>query len=248
MEFQPYFRVVPGAAQAVLCIHGIVGTPTHFSQLLPLIPKNWSVYNILLDGHGKQVEDFSHTSMKKWKAQVANQVDEILKSHENVLIIAHSMGTLFAIEESIRRPESIAGLFLLNAALTPWVTPATWLNSLGLVFGKVRPNTSAADMLCDCGVHLTPKLWKYLGWIPRFYELLVEARRTKGKLSCIAVPCQVFQSKNDELVSRRTCRLLQAHPHIQLTELEDSGHFAYKGKDLELLKTALSRLIEEISA
>ena len=243
MKYTPYFRIVPGAKQAVLFVHGIVGTPAHFRDLLPLIPENWSVYNILLDGHGKQVGDFSRTSMKKWKAQVSAQLDEILGTHEQVLIAAHSMGTLFAIEESIRRPERISGLFLLNVPLTPWVTPAAWFNSLRLALGKVKPNTPAADMLSDCGVQLTPKLWKYLGWIPRFYELLEEAHRAKSKLAKIPVPCQAFQSRKDELVSRRAYRILRSHPHIQAVELPGSGHFAYKDADAALLKDALTKTI-----
>ena len=247
MKYTPYYRIQPGAKRAALFIHGIVGTPMHFAQLLPLIPENWSVYNILLDGHGRQVEDFSRTSMAKWKAQVSAQLDNILKTHEQVLIVAHSMGTLFAIEESIRRPEQVSALFLLNVPLTPWVTPATWVNSLRLAFGKVKPDTPAADMLGASGVHLTPKLWKYLGWIPRFYELLVEAHRAKSKLARISVPCQAFQSRRDELVSRRAYRILQKQPHIQTTELQNSGHFAYKGADLDLLKTSLSRFLQELS-
>ena len=247
MKYAPYVRIVPGARQAVLLIHGIVGTPMHFRDLLPLIPEDWSVYNILLDGHGKQVEDFSRTSMKKWKAQVAAQLDDILETHERVLIVAHSMGTLFAIEESLRRPERISALFLLNVPLTPWVTPATWINSLRLAFGKVKPGTPAADMLEDGGIHLTRKLWKYLGWIPRFCELLVDSYRTKSKLTNISVPCIAFQSKNDELVSRRAYRILQMCSHIQTAELPNSGHFAYKGADLTLLQDTFSKTIETLT-
>ena len=46
MNHQEYRRIVPGADMAVLMIHGIVGTPHHFDNLLPLIPENWSVVNL----------------------------------------------------------------------------------------------------------------------------------------------------------------------------------------------------------
>ena len=39
-------------------------------MLLSLVPDNISVYNVLLDGHGKGVKEFSKTSMKKWKKQI----------------------------------------------------------------------------------------------------------------------------------------------------------------------------------
>ena len=65
-----YARIVPGAGTAVLMVHGIVGTPRHFDWLIPEFDETWSVYNILLDGHGGSVDDFAETSMKKWKEQV----------------------------------------------------------------------------------------------------------------------------------------------------------------------------------
>lgn len=244
MKYTPYRRVQPEATRAALFIHGIVGTPMHFQDLVPLIPEDWSVYNILLDGHGKQVEDFAHTSMAKWKAQVTAQLEEILSEHEQVLIVAHSMGTLFAINEAIRRPDRVSGLFLLAVPLTPRVLPSAALNSVKVALDLAKPSTPAGDMLGDCGVHLSPKLWKYLTWIPRFWELIVEAHAAREKLSRITVPCYAFQSKKDELVSGKACRLLQAQPHIEVTVLPDSGHFCYKGNDLVLLQNRLRKMIE----
>ena len=243
MKYTPYYRVQPGAQKAALFVHGIVGTPMHFQELVPLIPEDWSVYNIVLDGHGGQVEDFARTSMKKWKSQVTAQLDEILQSHEQVLIVAHSMGTLFAIDEAIRLPDKVMGLFLLNVPLTPRVLPSAAVSSVKVALGHVKPGTPAADMQNDCGVHLSPKLWKYLGWIPRFWELILKAHSTRKKLGRIRVPCHAFQSKKDELVSGKACRLLQAQPHIEVTVLPNSGHFCYKGKDLTLLQDRLRHMI-----
>lgn len=121
MKYTPYYRIVSGAKTAALFVHGIVGTPAHFQDLVPMIPADWSVYNILLDGHGKQVEDFARTSMVKWKAQVSAQLDEILRTHAQVLIVAHSMGTLFAIDEAMKRPDKVKGLLLLAVPLAPRV-------------------------------------------------------------------------------------------------------------------------------
>lgn len=244
MKYTPYYRIQPSAKKAALFVHGIVGTPMHFQDLVPLIPEDWSVYNILLDGHGGQVEDFTRTSMKKWKSQVTAQLDEILECHEQVLIVAHSMGTLFAIDEAIRRPDKVIGLFLLNVPLTPRVLPSAAVSSVKVALGRVKPGTPAADMQTDCGVRLSPKLWKYLGWIPRFWELILEAHSTRKKLVRISVPCYAFQSAKDELVSGKAFRLLQSQPHIDVTVLTDSGHFCYKGNDLALLQARLRSIIE----
>lgn len=246
MKYTPYYRVVKDAETAALFVHGIVGTPAHFKDLVPVIPEDWSVYNILLDGHGKNVEDFARTSMKKWQQQVTHQVDEILKTHKNIFIVAHSMGTLFAIDEAIRQPKKIIGLFLLAVPLTPWVRPSAALDSVKLALGRAKPGSSAMNMLGDCGVHLSPKLWKYVAWIPRFVELLVEAQKAKKKLPQLAVPCRTYQSDTDELVSRSSIRYVTGHRYITNTILFESGHFCYSPNDTHLLQVQLREMIDTI--
>ena len=243
MLHESYIRKVENAQTAVLMIHGIVGSPAHFKDLLPLIPEDWSVYNILLDGHGGEVEDFAHTDMDKWKAQVEQQLDEILLTHKKALIIAHSMGTLLAIREAIQRPEGIASLFLLNVPLTPYVPTKTAVNSVSLALGLPPKNTSARAMEAGTSVHLTPKLWKYIGWTPRFLELLQECRATAIALPALKIPTLTFQSRHDELVSMRSCQYLKKNPCITNFILESSGHFAYSKIDTRLLQRKLKDLI-----
>ena len=37
---------------AILFIHGILGTTSHFEPFLSLVPPNWSICNLSLKGHG----------------------------------------------------------------------------------------------------------------------------------------------------------------------------------------------------
>lgn len=48
MEHREYLRRAEDDRFALLMIHGIVGSPVHFRDLMPAIPPHWSVYNILL--------------------------------------------------------------------------------------------------------------------------------------------------------------------------------------------------------
>ena len=66
---------------AVLMVHGIVGSPAHFKNLIDVIPEDMTLHNILLDGHGKGVSDFGKSSMKKWKAQISAEIETLLKTH-----------------------------------------------------------------------------------------------------------------------------------------------------------------------
>ncbi len=56
------------------------------------------------------------------------------------------------------------------------------------------------------------------------------------RCTALAVPTRCVQSERDELVSRRSETDLRHHPHIALTTLPDSGHFAYGDGDLAWLK------------
>ena len=240
MAHEPYTREVPGSRKAVVMIHGILGTPDHFKDFIPLVPKDWSVYNILLDGHGKGVSDFSRSSMKKWKSQVTSLLDDVFARYDRVIILAHSMGTLFSIQESIRRPEKIDSLFLLQTPLRPWLKVRYACYAVVMPFG-ILPQ-AAVDMSRGTSVGLDKRLWRYLGWVPRFLELFWECEQTRKILGEISVPCRIYQCGKDEMVSMRTCRDLEKHPHLQVKMLPDSGHFAYHGADRELLLAEFSAL------
>lgn len=247
MEAKEYVRIVEGSDTAVLLVHGIVGTPAHFRYFLPLIPESWSVCNLLLDGHGQGVREFGASSMAKWKAQVSTQLEELLARHGQVLIVAHSMGTLFAVQAAVQCPDRIAGLFLLSVPMRVHLPPATILAALKNAFGLVKKGDGVAwAMKNGCGVQLTPYLWKYIPWIPRFLELLREIRDTRALLPELTVPARAFHSQKDELVSNRAPGDLQDHPSIVTAMLPNSGHFGYEGEDLCLLQASFAELVAQL--
>ena len=247
MEHEPYIRMVTGADTAVLFIHGIVGSPAHFKDLLPVIPEDWSVYNILLDGHGKEVEDFARTSMAKWKAQVSQVLTSLLDTHERVFIVAHSMGTLLAIEEAVKRPTKVCGLFLLAVPLVFRVRLRAALGSMQAALGMAKPGSVAEQMVNDSSVRLSPQLHKYLKWLPRFTELTKEALRTHVLLPLVSVPCRAFQSGKDELVGQTSTEILQKQPQIITKVLPNSGHFSYSPEDLALLQAQLKDMLDNLT-
>lgn len=244
IDHNPYSRQGCGK-HAVLLIHGIAGSPGHFRDLTPVIPEEFSVYNILLDGHNAAVEDFAKTSMAKWKAQVKSTLAELFARHEKVVIVAHSMGTLFAIQAAIHHPDRIPRLFLLNVPTRPWVRASTMVTALKVAFGQLD-DPKAQAMRSDTGIMLTAKLWEYLGWLPRMVELLKECSRVRKIIPQLHTPTLSFQSREDELVSIRACRDLEFHPFIANVVLEDSGHFVYGPEDTAYLQACLLRMLSKI--
>ncbi len=231
-----YIHEVPESDTVILFVHGILGSPDQFQDFIPLVPKTWSIHNMLLDGHGKKVTDFSHTSMKKWKEQAADKAETLSRKYKNIILAAHSMGTLFAIDLALRWPQQVKMLFLLAVPLKMSLRPFAVSNSMKVIFDKVSAGDPAA-MAAKASYSIEPdkRLWKYLRWFPRFAELYSETKRTGKKLCSLSVPCHVYQSGKDELVSRSTLKILAQHPKISVALLENSRHYYYEPADYALL-------------
>ena len=246
MKHGAFEKILPGSHTAVLLIHGILGTPNHFAELLPLIPENWSVCNLLLDGHGGGMEEFARASMKKWKAQVTDKLKELMADHQRIVIVAHSMGTLFAVASAIRHPERIGGLFLLAVPVRPRVSLRAVLASAKLVLGIAGNDKTAAAMRSDSSVALERGIWNYVKWTPRFLELLWESVRTEKELHRLSVPAVAVQSGRDELVSKRSAAVLAKNSCICVVRMPQSGHFSYVGQENAELLAQFRRWVNEM--
>ena len=246
MNHQEYRHIVPGAEMAVLMIHGIVGTPHHFDDLLPLIPENWSVVNLLLEGHGQGAAEFGAASMAQWKEQVDRELDALLARHPKALIVGHSMGTLFAIQSAIDCPDRVAGLFLQAVPLRPYVHPKMTVASAKLMLGAdISDDRLAQALERDSGVEVDWRLWEYTRWPVRFVELLAECERIRRALPQLKVRTLALQSCRDELVSDLSIRDLEKNEHIRVIPMKNSGHFGYEGEELEKMLQCFREMIAD---
>ena len=245
-KHQSYIRIVDGADTAVFMVHGIMSTPRHFDFILPYIPQNVSVCNILLDGHGSTVYDFAHTSMKKWKAQVLSHLTELSKTHSKIIVIGYSLGTLLTLELADKFKE-VKAMILLNPPLKVYVHPVMIKRALKFSFNKL--NADDIEELCtynDVSVTLTPFLYRYLTTLPRFVELLKLSHDMRSVASNLSTPSSVFLGKKDELVSFKSSKYFSQNKNSTVYSYELSGHFYYedefKAQVIESLEHYLSTL------
>ena len=240
---QEFRRVVPAADTAVLFIHGIVGTPCHFDDLISLLPDTVSVHNLLLAGHGGSARDFARASMKTWEQQVEAAIAALAETHPHIYLVAHSMGALLSIEAALPHKE-VEKLFLLAVPLRIALTPAMAGNSWKVYGGNIAPNDHAAlaAQRC-CGVAQTKNPLPYLGWIPRFLELFSKIRAVRKLLPKLITPSLAVQSMKDELVSPRAMDDLRRNPYITLLPLPHSGHYYYPPTDKEALHEAFTTFL-----
>lgn len=235
MEHMETRRLIPGSRIAVLFLHGIAGTPNHFRtriSLETLVPDIWSVINVRYPGHGGNVPDFGRSTIGQWRGHARDAFLELAESHEKVLIVGHSMGTLFAMELALEFPEKTAGLFLLNVPLRPWVRPSMAVRCVKLAFGGLNPDRPLEKALEEaCGVTPTALVWQYLSWIPRVFELFREIVAVERSMGALNVPCVAWQSGKDELVSNLTAPVLRRSGVMEVRELKSSTHFYYAPVD-----------------
>ena len=233
---EAYIRIIPESRTAVLFVHGIIGTPDHFSELISLLPDDVSVVNVLLDGHGGSVKDFADSSMKKWEAQIENVLSELEKNHEHILAAGHSMGTLLLMD-ALRNHKKVRAMFFLGSALKMGPKPLAARNSLKVIYGKSENwDPLVISTHKSCSIKLEKNLFKYLSWIPRYLELFRKAARVRGNIGEIGIPCIFLQSEKDELVSKRSCKFIRSNAKMKLIELPESYHFHYSDKDKRTVK------------
>ena len=246
MEHKEYKRIVPEAQAAVLFVHGIVGTPNHFAEFVERVPDGISVWDILLDGHGGSVRDFSHTSMQKWEEQVKNAVDELCTTHSKIYIVAHSMGTLFAIDRAIEN-EAVKGLFLLAVPLKIAPKPRMVSNLCKVYFDKIRPDDEVAQAAKRCyGIAQDKNPFHYFGWLPRYLELFAKVRKTRKRIQELQTPCRAYQSARDELVSGASAKWLLQNENVSLVSLKNSGHYYYTPEEFDFLLNEFENFLNQI--
>lgn len=245
MEHREYIRISENGKTAVLFIHGIAGTPNHFRDFVSLVPEEFSVYNLLLDGHGGKPSDFSGTSMKKWERQVGKAVDFLLDKHERVFIAAHSLGTLLAIEAAIKE-KRIEKLFFLAVPIKIFVKPYALFSAFRIYLDSVPENDPRLmSMKNCCGIHLSKNPFLYLGWIPRFLELFDKVGKTRKILPLLNTECRIYQSALDELVSKKSPEFLADHTGAEVKTLKKSGHYYYEPGDYEFLRNEFVNFIKD---
>ena len=224
----PFRRIVPGADCAVLFIHGINATPRFFDETLSAVPENCSVHALLLPGHGGTVKDFARHTSAEWTAHVRAAVEELRKTHRRLYIVGHSLGTLLAIREAVREDRQIAGLLLLCVPLRIWSRPSAWVRNTGKALLGI---TSPEELRTCYGTEIDWRVWRYIGWIPRYLELFALSRSARQEVNRLNVPTRMMMAGQDELVSLRGEKCMQGNPAILLRRMAESGHHAFATAD-----------------
>lgn len=240
-------RLVPGAKTAVLFLHGICSSANQFRKVLPLeqvVPETVSFHNILLPGHGGSVRDFAGSSMRQWREHVHAAFDRLAQTHEQVILVGHSMGTLFSVELALTRPEKVASLLLIEVPLRVGIKIFGVRNLLRWSRGKTdQADPIQASMTQAVGIKPAPMLGTYLSMIPRFWELLCLMHRTARRVKQLRQKTIAWQSPIDELVSNRSAKILKRSGRVQVRSFQHSTHLYFHPQEILWVQEDLRMLL-----
>lgn len=227
---------------AVLFVHGIVGNSRFFDFLQPSLPQGVVSECITLTGHGGDALDFSKASMGQWRRQVTEIAARLRADYDRVVIVAHSMGTLFAINEAVEGRAD--ALFLLNTPLRIRLTRRLFTNPVRVMLG-LTGNPLAAAARDAYGVAIDYNPLHYYGWPARYIELFAEIRRVRKIVHRLACPTRVFLSGKDEMVSPSSASFFESPDCCELTVLPKSGHYYYTPGDRRYIVDEFEKFLSQ---
>jgi carboxylesterase len=240
---KPIWREKENAHCLIIFVHGFMGGPNQFSDLMEVAyERGYSGGAILLPGHGGTGPDFGRYSRVEWENHLQDELSKHVGSYQSIFLVGHSMGGLLALNASLQAQNRICGIFLL-------ATP------LKLSFGPHNLLRKASLLFLPRGHHIKEAYWQakgFSGWrvsprwlipIRGFNQLM---RKTSASLARINVPVLAIHSRYDETVSFKSADMLYkglSNTVRKRLTLERSWHSYYPPDERELVRAAFVEFI-----
>ncbi len=244
----------PSEGPAVLCLHGLTGTPYEVAPLARgLANAGFSVSAPLLAGHGTSAADLAATRWRDWldSAQAAFARLGAASGNRPVALAGFSMGGLLALHLARLRPHLVSALVVMSAPLRlrayqvalarAWSHLPTFLRRGPLAAIRKRGGSDVTDALIrseNPGLVEMP-----LAGIVELIELAEVARRD---LTFIHHPTLVAHGERDRTVSLRASFELAGSLASDVVErlwLPRSGHLIAVDIERRQLCEAVTRFL-----
>ncbi|MCH1868234.1 carboxylesterase [Nocardioides sp. CFH 31398] len=108
-----------GRRVGVLLSHGFTGSPASIRPWATALgERGYGVVVPRLPGHGTTWQDMATTSWDDWYAELDRALSALVATHDTVVVGGLSMGGALALRLAAERPADVAGLLLVNPAVT----------------------------------------------------------------------------------------------------------------------------------
>ena len=198
---------LPGGPVGVLLCHGFTGTTQSMRPWAEhLAAAGLTVTAPRLPGHGTTVKDMNTTRFSDWYAELEGAFDDLRKRCDTVFAMGLSMGGTLTLRLAEERGDQVAGVVVVNTALTTERFDAKLLPLLapfvpafkGIGSDIKRPGVTE---LAYPKIALKAALSLQRAW--------PVVRKDLGRITC---PVLAYRSKDDHVVEdRKSTRLNSSH-------------------------------------
>lgn len=230
------------ATPAVLCIHGLTGTPYEVRPLgAALAARGFRAYGPCLPGHDTTPEDLSALPYSAWLDAVEGDLRTLSAQHDKVCVVGLSLGGLLTLALAAR-----GGADAVVAIGTPlrFASPIPQLLPFAKYLMPMLRKRGGSDIREEAARARHP------GYdampLRSVHELVKLQRVVKDGLGKIRVPALIAHGIHDGTANPRDARTIhQAIAGSELLLLEQSGHVVPVDHDGPQLAEAVADFIEK---
>lgn len=222
-----------GLRVGVLLCHGFTGSP---ASMRPwgehLAAQGFAVEVPRLPGHGTTWEELERTRWEDWYGEVCRAFDRLREDNDRVFVAGLSMGGSLALRLAADRPDEVAGLLLVNAAVRSDNRQLMLLPVLKWVVRKMPGigNDIKLEGADERGYDVTP--------LKPLASLVAGWKGLRPDLGRVRAPLRLFRSVEDHVVEASSGAAIMASvssPDRREILLENSYHVATIDHDAPLI-------------
>ncbi|MEM7476322.1 MAG: alpha/beta fold hydrolase [Planctomycetota bacterium] len=218
---------------ALLMVHGFNDTPQMYRKLLPELKEDYHCKAILLPGFGRDVATYAASTKEEWLTKVDSEVQQLRQGHEQVWIVAHSLGGAITINHVLNNPESVDGVVLLAPAIevsskrSPMFSTRFWHEFNKIALPSTRVTCSPYPMDAKDEQEQERELRNIFSptqVVDNTFQL-IDANR--GRAKEISIPALVILATDDTVVDSPAIESFYeglGSSKKKLVKLDNSGH------------------------
>lgn len=229
----------------VLFVHGFTGSPASLRGWAErTADAGYGVALPRLPGHGTQWRELTVTSWRDWYDCVDRELTDLRAACDQVFVASLSMGGALALMLAERRPEEVAGLILVNPAITARSPLVPFAGALKHVVKSVKGIANDAQLDIDEGAYeRTP-----IAGVHAMNQLWGEVRPYLDLVTC---PLLILRSDVDHVVPRSSGDIIlrqTSSADVVEMALHDSFHVATMDRDADLIVESALRFMRAHTA
>lgn len=243
---RPEATSTPDLRVGVLLSHGFTGSP---ASMRPwgqfLADHGYAVEVPRLPGHGTTWQDMNLTTWDDWYAEVSKSFDKLVRENDVVVVGGLSMGGALVLRLAADRPDDVAGVLLVNAAVA---STNKQLVAVPVVRRFVRSMPGIGNDIKkpggdEVGYDRTP--------LNALHSMVRAWKPLRADLSRVTAPIRFFRSAEDHVVDPSSVQVVRSGVSSTSFEerlLPDSYHVATLDNDARTIFEESLEFIRGVSA